>query len=148
MRFTPLSHSQSQLLLSGTSQFHASYSELIGQLTPCYTIPVISVSDMLAQQPQPAPAHEVVIGTSTTEMIPSLVALTDPLQIPVTQTEPLVTPTLTATVLESQGPSTGLAPTTEAATEIAEQTQTTSPIGSPFEGSNRLHSSATVESNH
>jgi hypothetical protein len=77
-----------------------------------------------AHQPQPAPALEVVTGTGTTEMIPSSVALTDPLQIPITQTEPLATPTLTAIVLESQGPSTGPAPTIEAATEAAEQTWT------------------------
>jgi hypothetical protein len=75
-----------------------------------------------------------VIGTGPIETIPSSVASMDPLQIPVIQTEPLVTPTLTAIVLESQGPSTGLAPTTEVAIETAKQTQATSPIGSPSEG--------------
>jgi hypothetical protein len=48
MEFTPLSHSHSQLLLSGTSQFHASYSELTGQPTPSYTTAVTSISDVSA----------------------------------------------------------------------------------------------------
>jgi hypothetical protein len=49
MGFTPISHSHSQLLLSGTSQFHASYSELTGQPTPSYTTTVTSISDVSAQ---------------------------------------------------------------------------------------------------
>jgi hypothetical protein len=58
----------------------------------------------------------------------------DLVQVPITKTEALVTPTQTATALESQGPSTSLAPTTEAATETAEQTRIASPTVSLSEG--------------
>jgi hypothetical protein len=91
--FTPLT--QSQLLMPDTSQFHATYSQIIGQPTPTYSIADTLVSDVSAPQPAPvlASAPKGVIGTGTTESIPSSVALTDPLLVPVTQTEPLVTTT-------------------------------------------------------
>jgi hypothetical protein len=78
-----------------TSQFHATYSQITGQPTSTYSTADTSVSDMSA--PQLALvlvlAPEGVTGTGTTESIPSSVASTDPLLVPVTQTEPLVTTT-------------------------------------------------------
>jgi hypothetical protein len=91
--FTPLT--QSQLLLPGLSQFHASYSQITRQPTLSYTIAATSVSDVSAvqQQPDPAPAPEGMIRMGTTESILSSVASTDPPLVPVTQTAPLVTTT-------------------------------------------------------
>jgi hypothetical protein len=99
--FTPLT--QLQLLLPGSSQFHASYSQITGQLTLTYTTTATSVLDVSAAQPQPDPAlaPEGVTGMGTTESIPSSVALTDPPLVPVTQTAPLVTTTQNATASES-----------------------------------------------
>jgi hypothetical protein len=101
MGFTPLT--QSQLLLPGSSQFHASYSQITGQPTPTYTTEDTSISDMLAAQPQPTPAlaPEGVTGTGSTESILSSVASTDPPLVPVTQTKPLVTTTQIAIASES-----------------------------------------------
>jgi hypothetical protein len=132
--FTPLT--QSQLLLLGSSQFHASYSQIIGQPTPTYTTKATSISDVLAAQPQPAPtlAPEGVIGTGSTESIPSSVASTDPPLVPVTHTKSLVTTTQTATASESQGQPIGPLPPPQPAIETAEQTRTTLPTGSPSEG--------------
>jgi hypothetical protein len=78
-----------------TSQFHATYSQITGQPTPTYSTADTSTSDVSAPQPAPVPASapEGVTGTGTTKSIPSSVASTDPLLVPVTQTEPLVTST-------------------------------------------------------
>jgi hypothetical protein len=88
-----------------TSQFHATYSQITGQPTPTYSTADTSVSDVSAQQPAPVPslAPEGVTETSTTESIPSSIASMDPLLVPITQTEPLVTTTQTPTALGSQG---------------------------------------------
>jgi hypothetical protein len=85
-----------------TSQFHATYSQITGQPTPTYSTADTSV---LAPQPAPVPASapEGVIGTGTTESIPSSVASTDPLLVLVTQTEPLATSTQIPTASGSQG---------------------------------------------
>jgi hypothetical protein len=74
----------------------------MGQPTSSYTIAATSVSDVSAAQlqPDPALASESVIGTDTTESIPSSIASTDPPLVPVTQTAPLVTTTQTATASE------------------------------------------------
>jgi hypothetical protein len=130
--FTPLT--QSQLLLPGSSQFHASYSQITGQPTPTYTTVATSVSDVSIAQPQPALAPKGVIGTGTTESIPSSVASTNPPLVPVTQTMPLVTTTKTATASESQGQHTGPLPPPQSATETAEQTRTALPTLPVSEG--------------
>jgi hypothetical protein len=100
------------MLLPGSSQFHASYSQITGQSTLTYTTAATSVSDMSAAQPQPAPAlaPERVTGMGTTESIPSTVASTDPPLVPVTQTAPLVITTQTAIASELQGQPTGPLP--------------------------------------
>jgi hypothetical protein len=69
-----------------TSQFHATYSQITGQPTPTYSIADTSVSDVSAPQPAPvlALAPEGVTGIGTTESIPSSVASTDPLLVPIT----------------------------------------------------------------
>jgi hypothetical protein len=81
--------------MPNTSQFHATYSQITGQPTPTYSIADTSVSDMSAPQPAlvPASAPEGVTWTGTTESIPSSVASTDPLLVPITRTEPLATST-------------------------------------------------------
>jgi hypothetical protein len=101
--FTPLI--QSQLLMPDTSQFHATYSQITGQPTPTYSTADTSVSDVSAPQLAQvlASAPEGVIGTCTTESIPLSVASMDPLLVPVTQTEPLVTTTQIPTASGSQG---------------------------------------------
>jgi hypothetical protein len=94
---------QSQLLMPDTSQLHATYSQITGQPTPTYSIADTSVLDVLAPQPAPVPASapEGVTRTGTTESIPSSVASTAQLLVPVTQTEPLVTTTQIPTTSES-----------------------------------------------
>jgi hypothetical protein len=123
--FTPLT--QSQMLMPDSSQFHATYSQIIGQPTLTYTPAATLVLDVSAAQPQSDPAPEGLTGTSTTESIPSSVASTDPPLVPVTQTAPLVIHTQTATASESQGRHTGSLPPPQSATETTEQTQTVSP---------------------
>jgi hypothetical protein len=101
--FTPLT--QSQLLMPGSSQFHATYSQITRQPTPTYSTADTSVSDVSAPQPAlvPASAPEGVTRIGTTESIPSSIASMDPLMAPVTQTEPLVTTTQILTASGSQG---------------------------------------------
>jgi hypothetical protein len=89
--FTPIQTgftllTQSQMLLPGSSQFHASYSQITGQPTPSYSIAATSVSDVSAAQPQLALAlaPKGVTGMGTTESIPSFVASTDPPLVPIT----------------------------------------------------------------
>jgi hypothetical protein len=132
--FTPLT--QSQLLLSGSSQFHATYSQITGQPTLTYSTTDTSVSDVSAAPPALvlAPAPEGVTGTGITELIPSSVASTDPLLVPATQTEPLVTTTQITTALESQGQPIGPLPPSQPDTETAEQTRTTLPTLPSSEG--------------
>jgi hypothetical protein len=91
--------------MPNTSQFHATYSQITGQPTPTYSTADTLVSDVSAPQPAPVPASapEGVIGTDTTESIPSSIASTDPLLVLVTQTEPLVTTTQIPTASGSQG---------------------------------------------
>jgi hypothetical protein len=88
-----------------TSQFHATYSQITGQPTSIYSTADTSVSDVSAPQLALvlASAPEGVTGTCTTESIPLSVASTDPLLVPVTQTEPLVTTTQIPTASGSQG---------------------------------------------
>jgi hypothetical protein len=96
---------QSQLLMPGSSQFHATYSQITRQPTPTYSTADTSVSDVSAPQPAlvPASAPEGVTRIGTTESIPSSIASMDPLMAPVTQTEPLVTTTQILTASGSQG---------------------------------------------
>jgi hypothetical protein len=75
-----------------------------------------------------------VIGIGTTESIPSSVALTDPLLVPVTQTEPLVTTTQIPTASGSQGHPISPLPPPQSDIKIAEQTQTASPTLPASEG--------------
>jgi hypothetical protein len=108
--------------MPNTSQFHATYSQIIGQPTPTYSTADTSVSDVSA--PQPAlvlgSAPEGVTGAGTTESIPSSVASTNPLLVPITQTEPLVTTTQNPTASGSQGQPIGPLPPPQSDTEIAE----------------------------
>jgi hypothetical protein len=75
-----------------------------------------------------------VTGTDTTESIPSSVASTDPLLVPVTQNKALVTTTQTPTTLGSQGQPIGPLPPPQSDTAIAEQTRTASPTLPASEG--------------
>jgi hypothetical protein len=112
-----------------TSQFHATYSQITGQPTPTYSIADTSVSDVSAPHlaPVPTSAPEGVIGTGTTKSIMSYVASTDPLLVPVTQTEPMVTTTQIPTASGSQGQPISPLPPPQSDTKIAEQTRTASP---------------------
>jgi hypothetical protein len=102
--FTPLI--QSQLLMPDTSQFHATYSQITGQPTPTYSTADTSVSDVSAPQ-----------------LAQVLASAPDPLLVPVTQTEPLVTTTQIPTASGSQGQPIGPLPPPQLDTETAEQTR-------------------------
>jgi hypothetical protein len=119
-----------------TSQFHATYSQITGQPTPTYSTVDTSVSNVSAPQPTPvlALAPEGMTGTDTTESIPSSVASIDPLLVPVTQTEPLVTTTQTPTASGSQGQPIGPLPPPQSDTTTAEHTRTASPTLPASEG--------------
>jgi hypothetical protein len=122
--------------MPNTSQFHATYSQITGQPTPTYPTANTSVSDVSAPPPAPVPASapEGVTGTGTTESIPSSVASTDPLLVPVTQTEPLMTTTQIHTASGSQGQPIGPLPPPQSDTETTEQTWTASPTLLASEG--------------
>jgi hypothetical protein len=119
-----------------TSQFHATYSQITEQPTPTYSTTDTSVSDVSAPQPAPvlALAPKGVTGTCTTESIPSSVASMDPLLVPVTQTEPLVTTTQIPIASGSHGQPIGPLPPPQSDTETAEQTRTASPTLLASEG--------------
>jgi hypothetical protein len=86
-------------LLTGTpfsTDLSASYSELIGQLTPSQTT-VLTTTEMSASEI----VAPLVTGTGTTKIVPSSVASTDPptlstLQAQVTETTALVATTSSA----------------------------------------------------
>jgi hypothetical protein len=109
--------------MPNTSQFHATYSQITGQPTPTYPTADTSVSDVSAPPPAPVPASapEGVTWIGTTESIPSSVASTDPLLVPITQTEPLMTTTQIPTTLGSQEQPISPLPPPQSDTETAEQ---------------------------
>jgi hypothetical protein len=91
MGFTPPAQPRPHLLL-GTpfADLSASYSELTGQPTPSHTT-VVTSSGMSASETVVLP----VLGTGTTETVPSSVASIDPptlgiFQAQVTETTPIV----------------------------------------------------------
>jgi hypothetical protein len=94
MGFTPPVQPRPHLLIDTPfTDFSASYSELTSQPTPSHTT-VVTSSGMSALETVAPP----VIGTGTTETVPSSVASTDPLtvgavQAQVTETAPIVTTT-------------------------------------------------------
>jgi hypothetical protein len=105
MGFTPPAQPRPHLL-SGTpfTDLSASYSELTGQPTPSHTT-IVTSSGMSAFETVAPP----VIGTGTTETVPSSVALTDPptvgiFQAPVTEVAPIVATTyiVSAPALQTQ----------------------------------------------
>jgi hypothetical protein len=65
--FTSMTQLQSLLFTPGSSAFHTTYSELTGQPTPSQTTTLIMTLEVSAPETAVAP----VIGTGTTEMIPS-----------------------------------------------------------------------------
>jgi hypothetical protein len=65
---------QSPLFPLGSSAFHATYSELTGQLTPSQTTTLTMTSEVSALETVDAP----VTGTGTIETISSSVASTEP----------------------------------------------------------------------
>jgi hypothetical protein len=95
MEFTPPVQLRPHLL-TGTpfsTDLSASYSELTGQQTPSHTT-VVTTSGMSASEI----VAPLVIGTGTTETVPSSVASTDPptvgaLQAQVTETASIVATT-------------------------------------------------------
>jgi hypothetical protein len=94
-------------LLTGTplsTDLSASYSELTGQPTPTQTTALTTTLEVSASKT----VAPLVIGTGTTEIVPSSVALTDPpttgtLQAQVTETATLVATTSTVLPPEPQG---------------------------------------------
>jgi hypothetical protein len=105
MGFTPPAQPRPHLLSSTPfTDLSASYSELTSQPTPSHTT-VVTSSGMTASETVAPP----VIGTGTTETVPSSVALTDPptvdvFQAPVTETAPIVAnmSSVSAPVLQTQ----------------------------------------------
>jgi hypothetical protein len=104
-RFTPPAQPRPHLL-SGTPfpDFSATYNELTGQPTPSYTT-FVTTSELSASETTILP----VSGATTTETVPSSVALTDPptlgvFQAQTTVTAPIVasTPSVTAPALQTQ----------------------------------------------
>jgi hypothetical protein len=101
----------------------ASYSELTGQPTPSQTT-VLTTTEMLVSETM-AP---LVTGTETTEIVPSLVASTDPPMIGTLQAQVTETATLVATT------SSAIAPELQLADPHTVQIQTTSLPRAPTEG--------------
>jgi hypothetical protein len=81
-------------LLSGTpfTDLSATYSELTGQPSPSYTT-VVTTSEMSASETTAL----LVTGATTTETLPSLVALIDPPPLGVFQAQATVTAPIVAT---------------------------------------------------
>jgi hypothetical protein len=101
MGFTPIVQLRPHLL-TGTpfsTDLSASYSELIGQLTTSHTI-VLTTSGMSASEI----VAPLVIRTGATEIVPLLVALTNPPTVGALQAQVRVTAALVATTSSVPAP--------------------------------------------